>query len=104
MEFFRIDIKDSTSELVGLDFGEKLYSLKSEPLKPFFTLSDGESTPGSVSTSESKVECIAQDTVSRGSDDSVPVISFKDAAFDDVSGADEGRPDLLVNLPGELEQ
>ncbi|XDC60637.1 hypothetical protein R6Z07M_011819 [Ovis aries] len=103
MEFFRIDSKDSTSELLGLDFGEKLYSLKSEPLKPFFTLSDGESTPGSVSTSESKVECIAQDTVSRGSDDSVPVISFKDAAFDDVSGADEGRPDLLVNLPGELE-
>ncbi|XP_042085150.1 ribosomal protein S6 kinase delta-1 isoform X7 [Ovis aries] len=103
MEFFRIDSKDSTSELLGLDFGEKLYSLKSEPLIPFFTLSDGESTPGSVSTSESKVECIAQDTVSRGSDDSVPVISFKDAAFDDVSGADEGRPDLLVNLPGELE-
>uniref|UniRef100_A0A8C2R5R3 Protein kinase domain-containing protein n=1 Tax=Capra hircus TaxID=9925 RepID=A0A8C2R5R3_CAPHI len=103
MEFFRIDSKDSTSELLGLDFGEKLYSLKSEPLKPFFTLSDGESTPGSVSTSESKVECIAQDTISRGSDDSVPVISFKDAAFDDVSGADEGRPDLLVNLPGELE-
>ncbi|CAI9179820.1 unnamed protein product [Rangifer tarandus platyrhynchus] len=103
MEFFRIDSKDSTSELLGLDFGEKLYSLKSEPLKSFFTLSDGESTPRSVSTSESKVECIAQDTVSRGSDDSVPVISFKDAAFDDVSGTDEGRPDLLVNLPGELE-
>ncbi|KAB0345535.1 hypothetical protein FD754_022461, partial [Muntiacus muntjak] len=103
MEFFRIDSKDSTSELLGLDFGEKLYSLKSEPLKPFFTLSDGESTPRSVSTSESKVECIAQDTISRGSDDSVPVISFKDAAFDDVSGTDEGRPDLLVNLPGEPE-
>ena len=103
MEFFRIDSKDSTSELLGLDFGEKLYSLKSEPLKPFFTLSDGESTPRSVSTSESKVECIAQDTISRSSDDSVPVISFKDAAFDDVSGTDEGRPDLLVNLPGELE-
>uniref|UniRef100_A0A4W2GTE2 Ribosomal protein S6 kinase C1 n=1 Tax=Bos indicus x Bos taurus TaxID=30522 RepID=A0A4W2GTE2_BOBOX len=103
MEFFRIDSKDSTSELLGLDFGEKLYSLKSEPLKPFFTLSDGESTPRSVRTSESKVECVAQDTISRGSDDSVPVISFKDAAFDDVSGTDEGRPDLLVNLPGELE-
>ncbi|XP_070330025.1 ribosomal protein S6 kinase delta-1 isoform X3 [Odocoileus virginianus] len=103
MEFFRIDSKDSTSELLGLDFGEKLYSLKSEPLKSFFALSDGESTPRSVSTSEGKVECIAQDTISRGSDDSVPVISFKDAAFDDVSGTDEGRPDLLVNLPGELE-
>lgn len=103
MEFFRIDSKDSTSELLGLDFGEKLYSLKSEPLKPFFTLSDGDSTSRSFSSSESKVEFIAQDTISRGSDDSVPVISFKDAAFDDVSGPDEGRPDLLVNLPGELE-
>uniref|UniRef100_A0A8C3YU74 Ribosomal protein S6 kinase delta-1 n=1 Tax=Catagonus wagneri TaxID=51154 RepID=A0A8C3YU74_9CETA len=103
MEFFRIDSKDSASELLGLDFGEKLYSLKSEPLKPFFTLSDGDSTSRSFGPGESKVEFIAQDTISRGSDDSVPVISFKDAAFDDVSGTDEGRPDLLVNLPGELE-
>ncbi|XP_045839190.1 ribosomal protein S6 kinase delta-1 isoform X1 [Meles meles] len=103
MEFFRIDSKDSTSELLGLDFGEKLYSLKSEPLKPFFTLPDGDSTSRSFSGSESKVEFLAQDTISRGSDDSVPVISFKDAAFDDITGTDEGRPDLLVNLPGELE-
>ncbi|KAL0608755.1 Ribosomal protein S6 kinase delta-1 [Plecturocebus cupreus] len=102
MEFFRIDSKDSASELLGLDFGEKLYSLKSEPLKPFFTLPDGDSASRSFNTSESKVELKAQDTISRGSDDSVPVISFKDAAFDDVSGTDEGRPDLLVNLPGEL--
>ncbi|XP_066217865.1 ribosomal protein S6 kinase delta-1 isoform X2 [Saccopteryx leptura] len=98
MEFFRIDSKDSTSELLGLDFEEKMYSLKSEPLKPFFTLSDRDR---SFNISESQV--IAQDTISRGSDDSVPVISFKDAAFDDISGTDEGRPDLLVNLPGELE-
>uniref|UniRef100_A0A8D2JLL0 Ribosomal protein S6 kinase delta-1 n=1 Tax=Sciurus vulgaris TaxID=55149 RepID=A0A8D2JLL0_SCIVU len=103
MEFFRIDSKDSTSELLGLDFGEKLYSLKSEPLKPFFTLPDGDSTSKSFNSIENKIEFKAQDTISRGSDDSVPVISFKDAAFDDVSGTDEGRPDLLVNLPGELE-
>nr|XP_040134361.1 ribosomal protein S6 kinase delta-1 isoform X2 [Ictidomys tridecemlineatus] len=103
MEFFRIDSKDSTSELLGLDFGEKLCSLKSEPLKPFFTLPDGDSTSKSFNSIENKVEFKAQDTISRGSDDSVPVISFKDAAFDDVSGTDEGRPDLLVNLPGELE-
>ncbi|XP_045733170.2 ribosomal protein S6 kinase delta-1 isoform X11 [Mirounga angustirostris] len=104
MEFFRIDSKDSTSELLGLDFGEKLYSLKSEPLKPFFALPDGDGTSRSFNASESKVEFIAQDTtISRGSDDSVPVISFKDAAFNDVIGTDEGRPDLLVNLPGELE-
>uniref|UniRef100_A0A8C5XYH2 Protein kinase domain-containing protein n=1 Tax=Microcebus murinus TaxID=30608 RepID=A0A8C5XYH2_MICMU len=102
MEFFRIDSKDSTSELLGLDFGEKSYSLKSEPLKPFFTLPDGDSNSKSFNTSESLVQFKAQDTISRGSDDSVPVISFKDAAFDDVSGTAEGRPDL-VNLPGELE-
>ncbi|XP_007647242.1 ribosomal protein S6 kinase delta-1 isoform X1 [Cricetulus griseus] len=45
----------------------------------------------------------AQDSVSRGSDDSVPVISFKEAALGDVCGAEDGRPDLLVNLPGELQ-
>lgn len=101
LEFFRIDSRDSTSEILGLDFGGKMYSLKSEPLKPFFTLSDGDSTSRGFNICESKV--IAQDTISGGSDDSVPVISFKDAAFDDVTGTDEGRPDLLVNLPGELE-
>ncbi|XP_075386390.1 ribosomal protein S6 kinase delta-1 isoform X4 [Tenrec ecaudatus] len=103
MEFFRIDSKDSTSELLGVDFGEKLSSLKSEPLKPFFALSEGDSTPRGFNAVESKGGVKAQDTISRGSDDSVPVISFKDAAADDVSGTDEGRPDLLVNLPGELE-
>ncbi|EHB00355.1 Ribosomal protein S6 kinase delta-1 [Heterocephalus glaber] len=103
MEFFRIDSKDSTNEFLGLDFGEKLYSLKSEPLKPFFGLPDGDHTSKSLNARESRVEFTALDTVSRGSDDSVPVISFKDAAFDDITGTDEGRPDLLVNLPGELE-
>lgn len=93
MEFFRIDSKDSTSELLGLDFGEKLHGLKPEPLKALFTLADGDR--------ESKGETEAQDSISRGSDDSVPVISFKEAAFEDVCGAEEGRPDLLVNLPGE---
>ncbi|OXB77914.1 UNVERIFIED_CONTAM: hypothetical protein H355_015200, partial [Colinus virginianus] len=97
MELFRIDSKDSTSELLGLDLGEKLYNLKSEPLKPLF------SVPGhdrSLDAQENKMGMRAQDTVSRGSNDSVPVISFKDAAFDDVSSVDEGRPDLLINLPG----
>ncbi|XP_061204356.1 ribosomal protein S6 kinase delta-1 isoform X5 [Neopsephotus bourkii] len=97
MELFRIDSKDSTSELLGLDFGEKFYNLKSEPLKPLF------SVPGhdrSLDALESKMGVKAHDTVSRGSNDSVPVISFKDAAFDDVNSADEGRPDLLINLPG----
>ncbi|XP_065257296.1 ribosomal protein S6 kinase delta-1 isoform X4 [Emys orbicularis] len=101
MEFFRIDSKDSTSELLGLDFGDKLYSLKSESLKPFFSAPDHDR---SLETMESKVGFRAQDTISRGSNDSVPVISFKDAAFDDVSSADEGRPDLLINLPGVSEK
>uniref|UniRef100_A0A4X2KRS5 Ribosomal protein S6 kinase delta-1 n=1 Tax=Vombatus ursinus TaxID=29139 RepID=A0A4X2KRS5_VOMUR len=103
MAFFRIDSKDSTNELFGLDFGEKLYSLKSEPLKPFFALQDQDSSSGSLDASETRLGLKAQDTISRGSNDSVPVISFKDAAFDDVSSTDEGRPDLLVNLPGVLE-
>ncbi|NXI45271.1 KS6C1 kinase, partial [Galbula dea] len=97
MELFRIDSKDSTSELLGLDFGEKLHNLKSEPLKPLFSVSDHD---GSLDALENKMSVRAHDTISRGSNDSVPVISFKDAAFDDVNSADEGRPDLLINLPG----
>ncbi|XP_030356099.1 ribosomal protein S6 kinase delta-1 isoform X5 [Strigops habroptila] len=97
MELFRIDSKDSTSELLGLDFGEKFYNLKSESLKPLFSVPDHDR---SLDALESKMGVKAHDTVSRGSNDSVPVISFKDAAFDDVNSADEGRPDLLINLPG----
>ncbi|XP_075781294.1 ribosomal protein S6 kinase delta-1 isoform X2 [Pelodiscus sinensis] len=101
MELFRIDSKDSTSELLGLDFGDKLQSLKSESLKPFFSAPDHER---SLEIIESKAGVQAHDTISRGSNDSVPVISFKDAAFDDVSSVDEGRPDLLINLPGVSEE
>ncbi|XP_060102892.1 ribosomal protein S6 kinase delta-1 isoform X2 [Heteronotia binoei] len=101
MEFFRIDSKDSTSELLGLDCGDKLYSLKSESLKQFFPMS---SWDRSLDTIENKLGPTSQDNISRGSNDSVPVISFKDVAFDDVSSVDEGRPDLLVNLPGITEQ
>ncbi|XP_025028434.1 ribosomal protein S6 kinase delta-1-like isoform X1 [Python bivittatus] len=101
MEFFRIDSKDSTSELLGLDFGDKLYSLKSESFKPFFPTSDQDK---SLEAIENKLSLVSQDTISRGSNDSVPVISFKDVAFDEVGSIDEGRPDLLVNLPGIMEQ
>ncbi|XP_074719791.1 ribosomal protein S6 kinase delta-1 isoform X2 [Strix uralensis] len=97
MELFRIDSKDSTSELLGLDFGEKLYNLKSEPLKPLFSVSDHDR---SLDALDNKMGVRPHDTISRGSNDSVPVISFKDAAFDDVNSVDEGRPDLLINLPG----
>ncbi|XP_052661991.1 ribosomal protein S6 kinase delta-1 isoform X3 [Harpia harpyja] len=97
MELFRVDSKGSTSELLGLDFGEKLYNLKSEPLKPLFSVPDDDR---SLDALENKMGVRAHDTISRGSNDSVPVISFKDAAFDDVNSVDEGRPDLLINLPG----
>ncbi|NXN91496.1 KS6C1 kinase, partial [Rhinopomastus cyanomelas] len=97
MELFRIDSKDSTSELLGLDFGEKFHTLKSEPLKPLFSVPDDDRGLDGL---EKKMDVRAQDTISRGSNDSVPVISFKDAAFDDVNNVDEGRPDLLINLPG----
>ncbi|XP_013929117.1 PREDICTED: ribosomal protein S6 kinase delta-1 [Thamnophis sirtalis] len=101
MELFRIDSKDSTSELLGLDFGDKLHNLKSESFKPFFpTLNQDES----LEVIENKLGFASHDTISRGSNDSVPVISFKDIAFDEVGSIDEGRPDLLVNLPGIIEQ
>ncbi|KAL8185385.1 UNVERIFIED_CONTAM: hypothetical protein K2H54_048538 [Gekko kuhli] len=101
MEFFRIDSKDSTSELLGLDFGDKHYSLKSESLKQFFPTPSWDKSLDAI---ENKLGPTSQDNISRGSNDSVPVISFKDVAFDDVSSIDEGRPDLLVNLPGITEQ
>ncbi|NXY88690.1 KS6C1 kinase, partial [Alcedo cyanopectus] len=101
MELFRIDSKDSTSELLGLDFGEKLYNLKSEPLKPLFSVPDHDRNLDAL---ENKMSVRAHDTISRGSNDSVPVISFKDAAFDDVNSVDEGRPDLLINLPGMADE
>ncbi|NWR75767.1 KS6C1 kinase, partial [Centropus unirufus] len=97
MELFRIDSKDSTSELLGLDFGEKFYNLKSEPLKPLFSLPNHDR---GLDALETKMDVKAHDTISRGSNDSVPVISFKDATLDDVNSIEEGRPDLLINLPG----
>ncbi|XP_008124046.1 ribosomal protein S6 kinase delta-1 isoform X1 [Anolis carolinensis] len=100
MELFRIDSKDSTTELLGLDFGDKLYSLKSESLKQYLFMPDRDKGLDAI---ENKLGPACQDTISRGSNDSVPVISFKDVAFDDVSSVDEGRPDLLVNLPGIME-
>uniref|UniRef100_A0A6J0TRY6 non-specific serine/threonine protein kinase n=2 Tax=Pogona vitticeps TaxID=103695 RepID=A0A6J0TRY6_9SAUR len=100
MELFRIDSRDSTSELQGLDFGDKLYNLKSESLKQFLSVPDQDKELDAI---ENKIIPASQDTISRGSNDSVPVISFKDVAFDDVSSVDDGRPDLLVNLPGITE-
>ncbi|KAG8584372.1 hypothetical protein GDO81_008803, partial [Engystomops pustulosus] len=100
MEFFRIDSKESASDLLGTEFVDKGYSLKSENFKPFSPFQDDEIDPETQSLDVDKPSVSTHDTISRGSNDSVPVISFKEAALDDVSSLDEGRPDLLVNLPG----
>lgn len=98
MEFFRIDSKDSTGEVTFLDFGEQHGSQKSVP-------SFSRSSLGSDVT-EGPPELAQEvgvhsgglwglDCSDKGSNDSVPVISFKEAAAED-----EGHPpDLLVNLP-----
>ncbi|XP_069810847.1 ribosomal protein S6 kinase delta-1 isoform X2 [Dendropsophus ebraccatus] len=99
MEFFRIDSKESASDLLGMDFG----SLKPETFKTVSVFQDDEVDPETddpETQSLDKPSIATHDTMSRGSNDSVPVVSFKEAALDDVSSIDEGRPDLLVNLPG----
>ncbi|XP_063775133.1 ribosomal protein S6 kinase delta-1 [Pseudophryne corroboree] len=109
MEFFRIDSRESTSDLLGGDFVDKAYGLKSEsfkPISPFQEDDDVDCETQSLVVHKPSVD--RHDTMSRGSNDSVPVISLKDAAIDIDSSIDEGRPDLLVNLPGaepvDLEQ
>ncbi|XP_067901118.1 ribosomal protein S6 kinase delta-1 isoform X2 [Heterodontus francisci] len=107
MEFFRIDSKDSANELVSLDLAEKFQNVKSESAPIFNLVSEVDNNENSFDTSDIKLESVvflAPDTCSRGSsNDSVPVISFQDAAGGDTSSCEEGRPDLLVNLPGVLE-
>lgn len=98
MEFFRIDSKDSASEVTCLEFGEQRSSNKQVPL---FSASD----PGSNVAEDlpelaqevkgPSLELWGLDCSDKGSNESVPVISFKEAVVED-----EGHPpDLLVNLP-----
>eukprot|EP00079_Xenopus_tropicalis_P010145 XP_002934734.2 PREDICTED: ribosomal protein S6 kinase delta-1 [Xenopus tropicalis] len=95
MEFFRIDSRESNSDFG--DHGSKAGTV--EPYPPFQDdLDDNEFEPERPHVGTSVK--ITHDAISRGSNDSVPVISFKDAALDDICSIDEGRPDLLVNLPG----
>lgn len=98
MEFFRIDSKDSASEATCLDFGEQHPSQKSVPT---FSTSDlgSDVTEGPPELAQEvevhSGELWGLDCSDKGSNDSVPVISFKEAAVED-----EGHPpDLLVNLP-----
>lgn len=98
MEFFRIDSKDSASEATCLDLGEQLLSQKPVPVFSTSSLgSDVTEVPPELAQEVGvpSGELLGPDCSDRGSDDSVPVISFKEAAAED-----EGHPpDLLVNLP-----
>ncbi|XP_039594029.1 ribosomal protein S6 kinase delta-1 [Polypterus senegalus] len=98
MEFFRIDSKDSASELLVPDSAEKVPNLKMDLATgpPFLSVSPGDTSSGSTDA----LETGAFTDFDRESNESVPVISFKDAASEDTGSCDEGRPDLLVNLPG----
>ncbi|XP_032398820.1 ribosomal protein S6 kinase delta-1 [Etheostoma spectabile] len=96
MEFFRIDSKDSASEVNCLDSGEQRLS----PV-PLFSTSDlGSDVTEDLPELAYEVkyhssELWELDCSDKDSNESVPVISFKEAVVED-----EGHPpDLLVNLP-----
>uniref|UniRef100_A0A3B5BBJ2 Ribosomal protein S6 kinase C1 n=1 Tax=Stegastes partitus TaxID=144197 RepID=A0A3B5BBJ2_9TELE len=98
MEFFRIDSKDSASEVTCLDLGERRSSNTQVPL---FSTSDlGSDVTEDLPELAQEVkgpglELWGLDCSDKGSNESVPVISFKEAVVED-----EGHPpDLLVNLP-----
>ncbi|XP_017278803.1 ribosomal protein S6 kinase delta-1 [Kryptolebias marmoratus] len=98
MEFFRIDSKDSASEVTCFDAGEhrpshkqalqfSVSNLGSDVTEDLPELAQEVKGPG--------LEFWGLDCSDKGSNESVPVISFKEAAAED-----EGHPpDLLVNLP-----
>ncbi|KAL6096099.1 rps6kc1 [Pungitius sinensis] len=98
MEFFRIDSKDSASEVTCPDPGEQRPSHK--PLSLLSTSDLGSDvTEGPPERARDgaghSAELWGLDCSDKGSNESVPVISFKEAAAED-----EGHPpDLLVNLP-----
>ncbi|XP_035534601.1 ribosomal protein S6 kinase delta-1 [Morone saxatilis] len=98
MEFFRIDSKDSASEVTCLDLGEQRPSFK--PVPVFSTSDLGSDVTEDLPELAQEVkghssELWGLDCSDKGSNESVPVISFKEAVVED-----EGHPpDLLVNLP-----
>ncbi|XP_029281043.1 ribosomal protein S6 kinase delta-1 isoform X2 [Cottoperca gobio] len=98
MEFFRIDSKDSASEVTCLDSGDQRPSHKQVPLfSPSDMTSDvTEDLPELAQEVKGhSSELWGLDCSDKGSNESVPVISFKEAVVED-----EGHPpDLLVNLP-----
>ncbi|XP_023256259.1 ribosomal protein S6 kinase delta-1 [Seriola lalandi dorsalis] len=98
MEFFRIDSKDSASEVTCLDLGEQRPPQKQVPL---FSTSDlGSDVTEDLPELAQEVKGHSSelwwlDCSDKGSNESVPVISFKEAVVED----DGHPPDLLVNLP-----
>lgn len=98
MEFFRIDSKDSASEVTCLDLGEQRPSHKQVPLFSTSDLGSDVTEDFPELAQEVKghsLETWGLDCSDKGSNESVPVISFKEAVVED-----EGHPpDLLVNLP-----
>uniref|UniRef100_A0A8C7G9E9 Ribosomal protein S6 kinase polypeptide 1 n=1 Tax=Oncorhynchus kisutch TaxID=8019 RepID=A0A8C7G9E9_ONCKI len=106
MEFFRIDSKDSASEVTWCPDSAELRP-KPDPSKPlpFLSTSDLGSEVTDLSDLVEEVkghgggsDRWGLDGSDQGSNESVPVISFKEAVVED-----EGRPpDLLVNLPGVI--
>ncbi|XP_028295641.1 ribosomal protein S6 kinase delta-1 isoform X2 [Gouania willdenowi] len=93
MEFFRIDSRDSASEVTCLDVGEQHSSKKHARL---FSTSDlGSDVTEDFPELAQEAKGWGLDYSDKCSNESVPVISFKEAAVED-----EGHPpDLLVNLP-----
>ncbi|XP_076729969.1 ribosomal protein S6 kinase delta-1 isoform X2 [Maylandia zebra] len=98
MEFFRIDSKDSASEVMCLELGEQRPSHKQVPFFSTSDLDSGVTEDLPELAQEVKgpgLDLWGLDCSDKASNESVPVISFKEAVVED-----EGHPpDLLVNLP-----
>lgn len=98
MEFFRIDSKDSASEVMCLELGEQRPSHKQVPFFSTSDLDSGVTEDLPELAQEVKgpgLDLWVLDCSDKASNESVPVISFKEAVVED-----EGHPpDLLVNLP-----
>ncbi|XP_061609393.1 ribosomal protein S6 kinase delta-1 isoform X3 [Phyllopteryx taeniolatus] len=99
MEFFRIDSKDSASEVTCLDWREQQQQPQppSHKQPPLFSASEvvEEFQELAPEVEGHSAHLWGLDYCDKGSNESVPVISFKEAVVED-----EGHPpDLLVNLP-----
>uniref|UniRef100_A0A3Q2XW96 Ribosomal protein S6 kinase polypeptide 1 n=1 Tax=Hippocampus comes TaxID=109280 RepID=A0A3Q2XW96_HIPCM len=92
MEFFRIDSKDSASEVTCQDWEQQQQQQQQPPASQKVFRDLPELAP---EVEGHNAQLWGLDYSDKGSNESVPVISFKEAAVED-----EGHPpDLLVNLP-----